>query len=209
MKMKKENTRIIHDNPFSNKVLDQKKKDLKLNDRSIKSLQSNFLVPDPTDPNKSRKLEVISYNFSECKGKSCQGLRLLHIKKKLVERKQLVLDYWLNTPGQLQRTVRRGAKEIKIYGKSKKYILGDYDQDTFNVRHIEKRVAYLREEYGNPNNLTWDKDINEGEKLKKVQRFKEQHTKITEKTIKELIEEFYKAGFPKINTRIDWTKMQI
>ena len=68
MKMKKENTRIIHDNPFSNKVLDQKKKDLKLNDRSIKSLQSNFLVPDPIDPSKSRKLEVISYNFSECKG---------------------------------------------------------------------------------------------------------------------------------------------
>ena len=198
--MKKQNTRIIHDNPFSNKVLDQSKKDLKLNDRSIKSLESNFLIPDPSDPKKSNQVEVVSYNFAECKGKSCQGLRLLHIKKKktLVERKQLVLDYWLNTPGQLQRTVRRGHKEIKIYGKSKKYILGDYDQDTFNVRHIEKRVAYLREEYGNPNNLTWDKDINEGEKLKKVERFKEQHTKITQKTIKELIEEFYKAGFPKI-----------
>ena len=100
--MKKQNTRIIHDNPFSNKVLDQSKKDLKLNDRSIKSLESNFLIPDPSDPKKSNQVEVVSYNFAECKGKSCQGLRLLHIKKKLVERKQLVLDYWLNTPGQLQ-----------------------------------------------------------------------------------------------------------
>ena len=200
--MKKENTRQILEDTFSNKVLAQKEKNLKLNDRSIKALQSNFLIPDAGNPKLSKKVDVVSYNFPGCKGQSCQGLRLLHIKKKRVEKKQLVLDYWLNTPGQLQRTIRRqtktGIKEIPIYGKSKKHILGNYDPEHFNVRHIEKRVSLLREEYGNPDNLTWDQDINEGEKLKKVERFKQQHTKITEKIIKELIVEFYKAGFPKI-----------
>ena len=168
--MKNENTRTILEQSNSNDKLEPiKTPGLKLNDRAIKTLTTNFLTPTQRDR--------ISYRFIECKGMSCQGLRLVHYR--ISGRKQLILDYWIN-------------------GKAKKYCMPDYNPETFNVRHIEKKISELRTRYGNPHNLTWDQDINKGEKLNKVSRFKEQLKETSTKSIKEVIEEFYKAEFPKI-----------
>jgi len=168
--MKNENTRTILERSNSNDKLERlKTPSLKLNDRSIKTLTTNFLTPTQRDS--------ISYRFKDCKGMSCQGLRLVHYRTS--NRKQLILDYWIN-------------------GKARKYVMPDYNPETFNVRHIEKKIAELRNVYGNPHNLTWDKDINIGERTAKISRFKEQLSETSSKTIKEIIELFYAAGFPKI-----------
>jgi len=175
--MKIVNTRLILDQAKqsnSNDKLEQDKTPgLKLNDRAIKTLSTNFLRP--------QQVWKVSYRFTECKGMSCQGLRLEHTKSPHTkkERKSLILDYWVN-------------------GKAKKYVLPDYNADTFNVRHIEKKIAELRTKYGNSHNLTWDLDINKEVKDKKAERFKSNLKQYSTKSIKEVIEEFYKAGFPKI-----------
>ena len=150
---------------------------LKLTDRSIKAIKTNFLTP--------TEVHSVSYRFDECKGMACQGLRLVHTKSKKTKqlRLRLVLDYWHN-------------------GQNKRYILPDYHPEKFNVRKIESRIAELRKEYGNPNNLTWDKCINAGEKLKKISAHKEQLNEMikVESGIKlsRVIVEFFKWGFPKI-----------
>ena len=61
--MKNENTRIILERSNSNEKLEQRKNPgLKLNDRAIKTLTTNFLTPTQRD--------WISYRFIECKGMS-------------------------------------------------------------------------------------------------------------------------------------------
>jgi len=168
--MKNENTRTIHEQSNSNSKPERFKNPvLKLNDRSIKTISTDFMRP--------QQVDRVSYIILGCKGMSCQGLRLVHYR--ISGRKSLVLDYWIG-------------------GKGKKFVLPDYNPDTFNVRHIEKRISELRTKYGNKHNLTWDLDINHGEKAEKISRFKAQMNQSSSKSIKEVIEEFYKAGFPKI-----------
>ena len=178
--MKNPNTRLILDGAVSTNKLDQPKNkslDLKLNDRSIQSLDTGFIVSNGDGTNKT--LSEVSYKFQECKGHLCQGLRLVHQKTKMRERKKLILDYWFG-------------------GRAKRLYLPDYDPKTFNVRQINKRIAELRTLYGNPGNLTWDKDINFEEKNKKLSKFRESLINTSVKTFKEIIEEMYVAGFPKI-----------
>ena len=178
--MKNPNTRLILDGAVSTNKLDQPKNkslDLKLNDRSIQSLDTGFIVSNGDGTNKT--LTEVSYKFQECKGHLCQGLRLVHQKTKMRERKKLILDYWFG-------------------GRAKRLYLPDYDPKTFNVRQINKRIAELRRLYGNPGNLTWDKDINFEEKNKKLSKFRESLINTSVKTFKEIIEEMYVAGFPKI-----------
>tara|TARA_R100000654_G_C2592297_1_gene113508 strand:- start:42 stop:476 length:435 start_codon:yes stop_codon:yes gene_type:complete len=95
----------------------------------------------------------------------------------------LVLDYWHDR-------------------QNKRYILPDYHPEHFNVRKIESRIAELRKEYGNPNNLTWDKCINAGEKLKKITAHKEQLNQMIEVEsgvkLSRVLVEFFKWGFPKV-----------
>ena len=150
--MKTENTRLKLDDPNSTNKLDRPKKqshNLKLTDRSIKALDTAFIVPNGDGTNKT--LTEVSYRFDECKGRPCQGLRLIHQRTKQRDRKKLVLDYWFG-------------------GKAKRHYLPDYDLNTFNVRHIEKRIADLRDLYGNPRNYTWDKDINQEERITKLKK---------------------------------------
>ena len=93
--MKNPNTRLILDGAVSTNKLDQPKNkslDLKLNDRSIQSLDTGFIVSNGDGTNKT--LSEVSYKFQECKGHLCQGLRLVHQKTKMRERKKLILDYW-------------------------------------------------------------------------------------------------------------------
>ena len=123
--MKNPNTRLILDGAVSTNKLDQPKNkslDLKLNDRSIQSLDTGFIVSNGDGTNKT--LTEVSYKFQECKGHLCQGLRLVHQKTKMRERKKLILDYWFG-------------------GRAKRLYLPDYDPKTFNVRQINKRIAEL------------------------------------------------------------------
>tara|TARA_R100001224_G_scaffold90890_1_gene60090 strand:+ start:300 stop:2012 length:1713 start_codon:yes stop_codon:yes gene_type:complete len=178
--MKIENTRLKLDDPNSTNKLDKVKKqsrNLKLTDRAIKTLDTAFIVS--TGNNTSKTLTEVSYKFEECKGRLCQGLRLIHQRTKQRDRKKLVLDYWFG-------------------GKAKRHYLPDYDPNNFNVRHIHKRIADLRDLYGNPRNYTWDKDINLEEKRAKLDKFKASLRDTSVKTFKEIIEEMYVAGFPKI-----------
>ena len=129
-------------------------KNIPLKDSVIQKLETNFI------DDRGKFNEQIKYYFGDCKGRSCQGLGLYHKRK--TRRKVMILDYWLNDG--VERTLANGKK---VYGKSKRYVLGDYNRETFNVKHIEKKIADLRKEYGSTNDLTWAVDIVEGEKLKK------------------------------------------
>jgi len=165
-------------------------KPLQLKDSIIDKLDTAFYVE---QSNGTQKLiEKVRYNFPNCKGQQCQGLGLIHKRKS--GRKVMVLDYWLNTSE--EKILKSG---VKIYGKSKRYILGSYDRKNFNVRMIEKKISDLREVYGNPKNLTWDKDIHAGEQLKKRGVYAAQLEELKNYTINQVIESFYKNGCPKIN----------
>ena len=133
-------------------------KPLILKDNIIDKLDTAFYVEQPNGSLK--QVEKVRYNFPNCKGQQCQGLGLIHKRKS--GHKNMILDYWLNTN---EETVLKSG--VKIYGKSKRYILGNYDKKDFNVRMIEKKISDLRDLYGNALNLTWDKDIHAGEQLKK------------------------------------------
>ena len=113
---------------------------LSLRDSVIDKLETNFI------DEFNHTHEQIRYFFPDCKGRTCQGLVLFHKRK--TKRKKLVLDYWLKD-------------------KSKRFVIGYYDKKEFNVKHIEKRIADLRTEYGNATDLTWTQDIKVGEDLKK------------------------------------------
>ena len=160
-------------------------KPLQLKDSIIDKLDTAFYVE---QSNGTQKLiEKVRYNFPNCKGQQCQGLGLIHKRKS--GRKVMVLDYWLNTSE--EKILKSG---VKIYGKSKRYILGSYDRKNFNVRMIEKKISDLREVYGNPKNLTWDKDIHAGEQLKKRGVYAAQLEELKNYTINQVIESFYKNG---------------
>ena len=154
-------------------------KPLKLRDRDIDSLVSDFteVKADKT----LKQLDHVRYNFPYCKGQMCQGLGLIHVRKN--RRKKIFLDYWLNDG--VERTLANG-KIIK--GKSKRFFMKDYDKKNFNVRAMEEEIRRLRKEYGNPNNLTWDMDIEVGEQLKKRNRYTEQLGELKKYTVNQVIE---------------------
>jgi len=164
-------------------------KELELKDSKLHNLDTAFYVE---QPNGTQKLiEKVRYNFPHCKGQQCQGLGLLHKRKS--DHKVMFLDYWLNTN---EEKILKSGK--KIYGKSKRYVLGNYDKKDFNVRHIENKISDLRKQYGNPNNLTWDKDIHAGEELKKRGVYAAQLEELKNYTINQVIESFFINGCPKI-----------
>jgi len=165
-------------------------KQLGLKDSIIDKLDTAFYVELPNGTVK--QVEKVRYNFPHCKGQQCQGLGLLHRRKS--GHKVMFLDYWLNTN---EETILKSG--VKIFGKSKRYILGNYDKKNFNVRHIENKIAELRKLYGNPNNLTWDKDIHAGEQLKKRGAYASQLEELKNYTINQVIESFFEYGCPKIN----------
>tara|TARA_R110000824_G_scaffold133001_2_gene295643 strand:- start:26 stop:1702 length:1677 start_codon:yes stop_codon:yes gene_type:complete len=165
-------------------------KPLKLRDRDIDSLESDF-----TEVNSDKtlkQLEQVRYNFPYCKGQMCQGLGLIHVKKN--KRKKIFIDYWLNDG--VERTLASG-KIIK--GKSKRFFMRDYDKKNFNVRAIEEEIRRLRKEYGNQNNLTWDMNIEVGEQLKKRSRYSDQLGKLKKYTVNQVIESYIKSNLPKIS----------
>ena len=123
---------------MSSKVLE-----LDFRDKVLDKLKTNF-----TDE-KNKKREQVRYKFPDCKGRSCQGLILIHKRK--TNRKKMNLEYWVN-------------------GKNKRLYLGDYHRESFNVSKIEKRISELRAEYGGVG-LKWDVDIQEGEQLKKKEKY--------------------------------------
>ena len=164
-------------------------KSLELNNRAIHNLQTDF---SETQIDGSIKwVEQVRYNFPHCKGMTCQGLILFHKRK--TGAKKLVLDYWLNTAA--ERILPNGRT---VKGESRRFVLGYFNKDTFNVKHLEDKIAYLRKQYGNPNNLTWDLDISEGEQYKKRSRYTEQLSALQEYTINQVIESWYNSGCPKI-----------
>ena len=165
-------------------------KPLQLKDSIIDKLDTAFYVE---QPNGTQKLvEKVRYNFPTCKGQQCQGLGLIHKRKS--GHKTMFMDYWLNTN---EETVLKSG--VKIYGRSKRYILGNYDKKNFNVRKIEQKIGELRDEYGNKNNLTWNKDIHAGEQLKKRGAYAAQLEELENYTVNQVIESFYEHGCPKIN----------
>jgi len=170
--MKDDKTRKILDSKNSIELEHSKKQsssNLRLLDRYIKPLKTDWLRP--------AQVDEVSYKFPECKGHDCQGLRLIHVRT--TGRKKLILDYWFN-------------------GKAKRHVLPDYDPEHFHVKKIEKYIRSLRDKFGSPDNKTWIKDINVELKREKVEAVKRALTVVPGKTIKEVIEEFYKAGFPKM-----------
>ena len=165
-------------------------KPLILKDNIIDKLDTAFYVEQPNGTLK--QVEKVRYNFPNCKGQQCQGLGLIHKRKS--GHKNMILDYWLNTN---EETVLKSG--VKIYGKSKRYILGNYDKKDFNVRMIEKKISDLRDLYGNALNLTWDKDIHAGEQLKKRGAYAAQLDELKNYTTNQVIESFFEYGCPKIN----------
>jgi len=159
-------------------------KSLILNDKNILNLDTQFYV-------NGKWVEHVRYNFSNCKGMLCQGVFLLHKRKGA---KIIVLDYWLNSA---EETTLPSGRIVKGY--SKRFVMGHYNKTDFKVKHIEEKIAALRKNYGNPNNLTWDQDINEGEQLKKRTRFTDQLVALQDYTVCQVIESFYINKCPKIN----------
>ena len=159
---------------------------LQLKDSVIDKLQTNFI-----DAN-NKTHEQIKYYFEDCKGRSCQGLGLFHKRK--TKRKVMILDYWLNDG--VERTLSNGKK---VFGKSKRYVLGDYDRISFNVKAIEKKIADLRTEYGSRNDLTWNVDIVAGEKLKKRKLYDTQLGEIQRATFNDAIKDFFQSNCPQID----------
>ena len=106
----------------------------------------------------------------------------------------MVLDYWLND--NIERKLKNG-KIVK--GCSKRYVLGDYHRQDFNVKAIEKKIADLRTQYGSKNSLTWDVDIHEGEQLKKRQKYNEQVSELQRSTFNDCIKSFFEANCPQIH----------
>ena len=93
--MKNEKTRLELDQSNSIKLNKNKTPSLRFNDRAIKTLNTNFTVPNGDGT--YRHIDTVRYKFDECKGKSCQGLILIH--KKLPDgkyRNKLCLEYWFN-----------------------------------------------------------------------------------------------------------------
>ena len=189
-------------------------KELLLKDSIIDKLDTAFYVDLPNGTVK--QVEKVRYNFPHCKGQQCQGLGLLHKRKS--GHKTMFIDSWLNTGTKviddnarvrLKRCKENidwekssGWKRLKdgtvIWGESKRYILGNYDKKNFNVRHIENKIAELRKLYGNPNNLTWDKDIHAGEQLLKRGVYAAQLEELKNYTINQVVESFFINGCPKI-----------
>jgi len=161
-------------------------KNIKLKDSIIEKLQTNFI--DFT----GRPHEQIKYYFGDCKGRSCQGLGMYHKRKS--NRKVMILDYWVN-----DGVERRLSNGKKVFGESKRYVLGDYHKEKFNVKTIEKKIADLRSEYGSKNDLTWNVDIVKGEKLKKRKRYDEQLGEIQKATCNDAIESFFENNCPQID----------
>ena len=163
------------------------KKEILLKDSIIDKLETNFI----DENNKTH--EQVRYSFTEsCKGRSCQGLLMFHKRK--TKRKVMVLDYWLND--NIERKLKNG-KIVK--GCSKRYVLGDYHRQDFNVKAIEKKIADLRTQYGSKNSLTWDVDIHEGEQLKKRQKYNEQVSELQRSTFNDCIKSFFEANCPQIH----------
>jgi integrase len=159
---------------------------IELKDSIIDKLQTNFI----DENNKTH--EQVKYYFTDCKGRSCQGLGMF-VKRK-TKRKVMIMDYWVNDG--VERTLSNGKK---VYGESKRYVLGDYDRTTFNVKAIEKKIADLRTEYGSKNDLTWCVDIVAGEKLKKRKLYDTQLSEIQRATFNDAIKDFFQSNCPQID----------
>ena len=189
-------------------------KELELKDSKIDKLDTEFYVVQ--DNGTLKQVEKVRYNFPHCKGQQCQGLGLMHKRKSGL--KVMFIDYWLNTgtkvlwekpftniedEGSINWKESTGWKKLKdgkiVWGESKRYVLGNYDKKNFNVRHIENKISELRKQYGNPNNLTWDKDIHSGEELKKRGVYASQLEELKKYTINQVIESYFEFGCPKIN----------
>jgi len=113
---------------------------IELKDSVIKKLKTDFI----DENNKTRN--QVKYYFTDCKGRGCQGLGMYHKRK--TDRKVMILDYWVNDGK--ERILSNGKK---IYGEAKRYVLGDYHKDNFNVKAIEKKITDIRAEYGSKNDL--------------------------------------------------------
>ncbi|MDC3410275.1 hypothetical protein OAX35_00130 [Candidatus Pelagibacter ubique] len=161
-------------------------KNLNLKDSIIEKLEATFI----DENNKAH--DRIKFFFGDCKGRSCQGLGM--VVKRKSKRKVMILDYWLNDG--VERVLANGKK---VFGKSKRYVLGDYDKNKFNVKHIEKKIADLRKQYGSSNDLTWSVDIAEGERLKKRKIYDSQLGEIQKATFNDAIQDFFEANCPQID----------
>ena len=182
-------------------------KALELKDSKIDKLDTAFYAEQPNGTWK--QVEKVRYNFPTCKGQLCQGLGLLHKRKS--GHKTMFIDYWLNVGTKIlnedgssinfdeSKNWKKLLKGTIIWGESKRYILGNYDRKDFNVRMIEKKISDLRDLYGNPNNLTWDKDIHTGEQLKKRGAYAAQLEELKNYTINQVLESYFEYGCPKIN----------
>ena len=80
---------------------------IELKDSIIDKLQTNFI----DENNKTH--EQVKYYFTDCKGRSCQGLGMF-VKRK-TKRKVMIMDYWVNDG--VERTLSNGKK---VYGESKR-----------------------------------------------------------------------------------------
>tara|TARA_B100000787_G_scaffold52025_1_gene37531 strand:+ start:277 stop:1956 length:1680 start_codon:yes stop_codon:yes gene_type:complete len=176
-------------------------KSLILKDKEIINLDTEFFVD-------GKWVEQVRYNFPHCKGMLCQGLMLIHKRK--TGAKKIILDYWLNIGTKVldekneidwdkSSNWKKNPDGRIVWGISKRFVMGNYHKDSFKVKHIEEKIADLRREYGNKNNLTWDQDIYDGEQLKKRSRYTGQLSQLQDYTVNQVIESFYLNGCPKIN----------
>jgi integrase len=159
---------------------------IELKDSVIKKLKTDFI----DENNKTRN--QVKYYFTDCKGRGCQGLGMYHKRK--TDRKVMILDYWVNDGK--ERILSNGKK---IYGEAKRYVLGDYHKDNFNVKAIEKKITDIRAEYGSKNDLTWSVDIVTGEKLKKREQYDTQLSEIQRATFNDAIKDFFQCNCPQID----------
>ena len=150
---------------MSSKVLE-----LEFKDRILDKLETNFI----DENNKTQ--EHVRYKFPDCKGRSCQGLILIHKRKS--KRKKMNLEYFVN-------------------GKNKRLYLGDYHRENFNVSKIEKRISELRAEYGGIG-LTWAIDIQDGELLKKKQKYNQIHEELQKSIVNDAVKSFFENSCPSV-----------
>ena len=87
--------------------------------------------------------------------------------------------------------------EYWVNGKNKRLYLGDYHRESFNVSKIEKRISELRAEYGGVG-LKWDVDIQEGELLKKKEKYNNVQEKLQRSIVNDAIKDFFENSCPSV-----------
>ena len=150
----------------------------KLDKKHIKKLEfTNSAItkwtPEHTKGGKTEIYKTIP--FKVAKGSHLKGLTLR--RSYSTRQKEFILKFWFN-------------KNIRIIN------LGIFNPDSFNVKHLNDKLYHLHKKHTNDKGL-WviDPRITQKEEERKLKE--DQNKEVEKKTIRETIEEFAMAGFPR------------